>query len=89
MEGLNGCSIEDAKVALAKCTVQKREKKILDVKPDTDMTFQELADWYLGLESVMGKLTGHLSKVAPSVAQAWVEKVFSKKRQVNPRQMVI
>ena len=52
MKDLNGYSIEDARAAHSKRVVQKAENRILDIKPDTKMTFQELTDWYLGLEKV-------------------------------------
>ena len=51
-EGLKGHSIEDAKKAEAKKMTLKAEKKLMDVRNDTKMTFQELSDWYLGLEKV-------------------------------------
>ena len=51
-EGLNAYSITDAKTALAKRTVQKREKRILEMLPESTMTFQELTDWYLDLKTV-------------------------------------
>ncbi|MCG6973105.1 MAG: tyrosine-type recombinase/integrase [Desulfobacterales bacterium] len=51
-EGLNAYSIRDARTALAKRTVQKREKRILDMLPESTMTCQELTGWYLELKSV-------------------------------------
>jgi integrase len=51
-EGLNAYSITDAKAALSKRTVQKREKRILEMLPESTMTFQELTDWYLDLKTV-------------------------------------
>lgn len=45
--GLDAYSITDARTALSKRTVQKREKRILEMLPGTDLTFQELTDWYL------------------------------------------
>lgn len=47
-----GYSIEEARDADGKRRVQKRENRIFDIKPDTKMTFQELTEWYLGLEKV-------------------------------------
>ena len=38
--GENACSIEYAKAADAKRKVQKSENRILDIKPETKMTFQ-------------------------------------------------
>ncbi len=52
MEGLSGNSIEDARTALSKRTVQKRENRILDMLPESKLTFTDLADWYFDLESV-------------------------------------
>jgi integrase len=49
-----GFSIEDARDAESKRRVQKKEKRFLDMLPGTDMTFKELAKWYLPLESVKG-----------------------------------
>lgn len=51
-EGLDPYSITDAKAALAKRTVQKHEKRIFEMLPDSVMTFQELTDWYLNLKKV-------------------------------------
>ncbi|WP_076750674.1 tyrosine-type recombinase/integrase [Desulfatitalea tepidiphila] len=52
MEGLQGNSIADARTALAKRSVQKAENRVLDILPEHKLTFSELADWYLALESV-------------------------------------
>ena len=49
---LDPYSITDAKAALAKRQVQKRERRILDMLPEYEMTFDELAKWYLNLKSV-------------------------------------
>ena len=51
-EDLNAYSITDARTALSKRTVQKREKRILDMLPGTDLTFNELAEWYLDFPDV-------------------------------------
>jgi hypothetical protein len=51
-EGFNGYSIEDARIAEGKRKTQKRENRLLDIKPDSKMTFNELTDWYLNLEKV-------------------------------------
>lgn len=51
-EGLDPYSIEDARDADSKRKVQKRENRIFDIKPETTMTFNELAQWYLNLEKV-------------------------------------
>ena len=51
-EDVDPYSIEDARKMHSKRVVQKVENKIFDIKPDAKMTFQELTDWYLGLEKV-------------------------------------
>jgi integrase len=58
-EDLDGYSITDAKTALGKRTVQKREKRLLEMLPESTMTFQELTDWYLNLKTVK-KLKSHV-----------------------------
>lgn len=52
LTGENATSIEYARDADAKRKVQNRENRIFDIKPESKMTFQELADWYLDLEKV-------------------------------------
>ena len=47
-----GYSIEEARDADGKRRSQKRENRIFDIKPDTKITFQELSDWFTGLERV-------------------------------------
>ena len=49
-EGLSGNSIQDAKTALAKRQIQKKEKRILDMQPEANLTFAELAKWFLELQ---------------------------------------
>ncbi len=61
------CSIEIARDADGKRRVQKRENRIFDIKPETKMTFNELTEWYLGLEKVKSLasysiLQGYLKK---------------------------
>ena len=50
-----GYSIEEAKDADGKRRCQKRENRIFDVKPDSKMSFQELTNWYLKLETLKTK----------------------------------
>jgi integrase len=50
LEGLDPYSITDAKDALSKRQVQKRERKIFDMMPDSEWTFNELSEWFLPLE---------------------------------------
>jgi integrase len=49
---LNGYSIEDARVAENKRMTQKKENRLMDIKPDAKMTFRELTEWFLSLEKV-------------------------------------
>ena len=49
-EGLDPYSIEDARDADSKRKVQKKENRLLDIKAESKMTFQELTDWYLSLK---------------------------------------
>jgi len=51
-ENLNPYSIEDARKFHSKRVVQKAENRILDIKQDTKMTFNEITKWYLDLEKV-------------------------------------
>jgi integrase len=50
-----GYSIEEARDADGKRRGQKRENRIFDIKPEVKMTFQEMANWFLDLESVKAK----------------------------------
>jgi len=50
--GLNGFSIEDARICESKRKTQKKENRLLDIKQDSKMTFNELTEWYLDLERV-------------------------------------
>jgi integrase len=45
-------SIEKARDADGKRRGQKRENRIFDILPDSDKTFNQLAEWYLDLEKV-------------------------------------
>jgi len=51
-EGLDAYSLDDAKAADAKRMVQKKEKRIFDMLPESETTFSELTEWYLSLKSV-------------------------------------
>jgi integrase len=51
-------SIEEARDADGKRRVQKRENRIFDMLPEANMTFNELAEWYLNLKSVK-RLASH------------------------------
>ena len=52
LEGLKPFSITDAKDALAKRMVQKKERRIHDMLPESNITFKELTDWYIDLKTV-------------------------------------
>jgi integrase len=47
---LVGLSIEKARDAEGKRRSQKRENRIFDILPETKLTFNELQNWYLGLD---------------------------------------
>jgi len=47
---LVGYSIDEARAANGKAKAKKAEGRILDILPDTTMTFNDLTQWYLGLE---------------------------------------
>lgn len=47
-----GTSVEEARDANGKRRGQKRENRIFDILPESKMSFEELAGWYLKLKSV-------------------------------------
>ena len=47
-----GSSIREAQDADGKRKSQKRENRIFDMLPESNMTFQELTEWYLDLKTV-------------------------------------
>ena len=49
---VNPYSLDDAKLVFSKRRVQRKENRIFDIKPESTMTFKELTEWYLSLESV-------------------------------------
>lgn len=51
-EDLDAYCVTDAKNALSKRVVQKKERRMFDELAEYTMTFQELTDWYLDLEKV-------------------------------------
>jgi integrase len=51
-ENLDPHSIEDARAFEAKRKVQKKEKRVFDMLPESTMTFKDLSEWYLSLEKV-------------------------------------
>ena len=54
-EGLDPYSVADAQNALAKRKVQKKERRLFDMLPDSNLTFADLIDWFLGLDKVKSK----------------------------------
>ncbi len=52
MEDLDGHSIEDARAAMAKRTVQRKENRVMDMLPKSKVTFGGLIGWYLSLDKV-------------------------------------
>lgn len=49
---LVGTSFTDAQALDGKRKGQKKEKKLFDIRTDTEWTFKDLTDWYLELEKV-------------------------------------
>jgi len=62
-DDLDPYSIIDAQMAMAKRTVQKKEQTIFDALVDMDLTFNELAEWYLSLKTVKKLKTLKRSKI--------------------------
>jgi integrase len=54
-EGLDPYSVTDAKEALSKRVVQKKERRLFDMLPDSNITFTQLIDWFLDLDKVKSK----------------------------------
>lgn len=52
---LVGTSLNDARALDGKKKGEKREGKLFDVLPGSKMTFQDLSDWFLGLEKEKSK----------------------------------
>lgn len=59
-----GFSIEEAKDADGKRRSQKRENRIFDILPESKITFDELAEWYLNLKSTQKLSSYNRSKLA-------------------------
>jgi len=59
-----GYSLEEARAAEGKRKAQKKEGRILDLLPESTMTFQELTEWYVNLESVRAIKTFWRIKIA-------------------------
>jgi hypothetical protein len=56
-------SIDEACDAEGKRRSQKRENRIFDIKPDAKMSFNELTEWYLNLESVKALARYYILKI--------------------------
>jgi integrase len=63
MDDVDPCSIKDARAVDAKYKVQKKERRLFDVRPDP-LTFNKVAEWYTGLESVKGLSSYNRIKIA-------------------------
>lgn len=62
-EGLDAHSISDAKEAEAKRMVQKKERRLFDMLPESEHTFFELTQWYLDLEAVKDLVSYSIVKI--------------------------
>jgi integrase len=51
----SGTSIDDARAAHGKRKAQIKENRILEILPEANQTFSQLADWYLDLDKVKHK----------------------------------
>jgi integrase len=69
-EGLDAYSISDAREAEAKRMVQKKERRIFDMLPESQMTFSELTDWYLDLEKVKALASYDIIKIKLDIFNA-------------------
>jgi len=69
-EDLNPYSIKDARDALSKREVQKKEKRLFDMLPESQMTFNELTDWYLDLEKVKSLASYDIIKIKLDIFNA-------------------
>ncbi|MBW1781793.1 MAG: site-specific integrase [Deltaproteobacteria bacterium] len=75
-----GKSIEEARAADGKKKGQKKEGRLFDIKPDAKMTFKELADWYLELETVKGlasfkTVSGYVNKFNREYGKTIISKI--------------
>jgi integrase len=69
-EDLSPYSIKDARDALSKREVQKKEKRLFDMLPESQMTFNELTDWYLDLEKVKALASYDIIKIKLNIFNA-------------------
>ena len=63
LEGLSPYAVTDARQALAKRTVQRKERRIFDMLPESEMTFDELTKWYLDLAKVRALASYDIIKI--------------------------
>lgn len=80
MKGENATSLSYAKDAEGKRRSQKRENKIFDVLAEVNMTFSQLADWYLNLEKVktlasFSTIKIYLKKFNEQFGNTWVNQI--------------
>lgn len=61
MDGFNGFSIEDARLAHSQRVVQKREGQV--TRESSKLTFDKLTEWYLKLETVKALASYNIIKV--------------------------
>jgi integrase len=59
----SGFSLKDTMAAEGKTKALKVENRILDIKPEAKMTFNELTKWYLKLESVKAQARYSILKI--------------------------
>ena len=59
----SGYSLKDTIAAEGKTRALKVENRILDIKPEAKMTFNELTEWYLKLESVKAQARYSILKI--------------------------
>jgi integrase len=78
-------SIKEARAADGKRKAQKRENRIFDMLPESKMTFSELTDWYLELESV--KVLASYRRVESSFANFNKEFGSVQARDIKPERI--
>ena len=60
---LVGTSIDEAKASEGKRKAQKKEGRVLEMLPESKMTFQELTDWFFGLAKYKEKPSTPIRKI--------------------------
>ncbi len=69
-EDLDAYSVSYAREAEAKRMVQKKERRIFDMLPESQMTFNELTEWYLDLEKVKALASYDIIKIKLDIFNA-------------------